>query len=127
MQPLLQQARLRALAGTRRAHQDDDLGHKEFPIADCRLPISDWLLIGSNDFKSAIGIWQSKMSSRSAPTQSPAAAQKTFIVPHDELGFDLCDRVHCYADENQQRRAAKVELITHAGRNPLHAGSGAHE
>src|SRR5207237_1574263 len=27
MQPLLQQARLRALAGTRRAHQNDDLGH----------------------------------------------------------------------------------------------------
>jgi hypothetical protein len=36
---MLQQARLRAFAGTRRAHQKDDLGHKELPIGDCQFPI----------------------------------------------------------------------------------------
>ncbi len=37
-QALLQQARLRAFAGTRRAHQNDDLGHRELPIAEYQLP-----------------------------------------------------------------------------------------
>src|SRR5947207_13564847 len=39
MKTFLQQARLRALAGTRRAHQNDDLGHKELSTAECQFAI----------------------------------------------------------------------------------------
>src|SRR5713226_8147020 len=41
--------------------------------------------------KNQIANWRSKIQERlcSAPAQSSTTAQKSFIVPHDELGFDL--------------------------------------
>ena len=31
-------------------------------------------------------------------------------MPHDELRFDLVNRVHGHADDNQQRCPAKIEI-----------------
>ncbi len=41
------------------------------------------------------------------------------------MRLDLRDRVHRDADQNQQRRAAEVKLITHTGRNPWKTRRGA--
>src|SRR5512132_2399593 len=53
------------------------------------------------------------------PTELPPAAAnpstlrgKAFVVTHDELRFDLVDRVHRNAHHNQQRSATEIE--THA-------------
>src|SRR5215213_9345388 len=56
-------------------------------------------------------------------TQSSTTAEEAFVVAHHELGLDLGHGIHCYADEDQQRRAAKIELITHSGRDPGEARS----
>src|ERR1700735_4390978 len=39
-----------------------------------------------------------------------ALANKSIVIAHDELGFELLHRVHGYTDDNQQRSAAKIEL-----------------
>src|SRR6266702_6511727 len=45
-----------------------------------------------------------------APTDAAALGRETVVVAHDELRFDLLDRVHRHAHHNEQRRAAKVEV-----------------
>ena len=49
-----------------------------------------------------------------APTVLGAADARLLhepvVVPHDELRFHLLHRVHRHADDDQQRRAAEVEL-----------------
>src|SRR5437868_7556553 len=51
-------------------------------------------------------------------TQSRAGSQKAFVITHYKLRFDLRHRVHRDADENEQRRAAEIELISQTGRYP---------
>src|ERR1044071_1127844 len=68
-----------------------------------------------------------KVLSCPAPAEAAAGAEEAFVVAHHELRLYLRDRVHRDADENQQRRAAEVELVAHAVRNPPEAGRARHE
>ena len=67
------------------------------------------------------------MASGSSSSQTSSTAEESFVVSHHQLGFNLGHRIHGHADQNQQRRAAKVKLITHTGRNPGQAGRTADE
>ena len=50
-----------------------------------------------------------------ATAADPAAARREpFVVSHDQLCFDLVDRVHGHADHDQQRSAAKIEIHAQA-------------
>src|SRR3712207_7587065 len=51
----------------------------------------------------------------------------TTLFRSDELRLDLRDRVHRDADEDEQRRAAEVELVAHAARDPPQARRRAEE
>src|SRR5438132_11749017 len=56
---------------------------------------------------------------RSSPTPSNSTAfHEPVVVPHDELRFDLLNRVHGHADDDQQRRTAEIEVEAHALREP---------
>src|SRR5215210_2780908 len=69
-------------------------------------------------FNSAFIVQHSSFGSASAATQAAARAEEAFVVAHDELRLDLRDGIHGDADQNQERRAAEVELVAHAVRNP---------
>lgn len=43
--------------------------------------------------------------------------QKSVVVAHDQLGFDLLNRVHGDTDYDQQRSAAKIEVDSQTGRD----------
>src|SRR6516164_1986001 len=45
----------------------------------------------------------------SAPSDS-AFLEEPFVVPHNQLGFYLLDRIHGHTYNNQQRSAAEVEV-----------------
>src|SRR5579863_3876547 len=45
-----------------------------------------------------------------ATPSNPALANKTIVIPHHQLRFELLYGVHRHADHNQQRRAAEVKL-----------------
>src|SRR5207245_6007916 len=93
-------------------------------IRNFRLAIADWFL-DLTLAASGIGNWQSEMPSSPAPAQSSAAAEKTLIIAHHELGLDLRHGIHRHAYQNQQRSAAEVKLVAHSRGNPREAGSGA--
>src|SRR5947209_15400379 len=76
----------------------------------------------ATSFHSSFIIPHSSFHSRSAPAQAAARPEEALVVAHDELRLDLRDGVHRHADQNQQRRAAEVKLVTHALRNPAQAG-----
>src|SRR5215217_1556604 len=63
----------------------------------------------------------------SATAQPAARAEEAFVVAHDELRLDLRDGVHGDADQNQERRAAEVELVAHAVRYPAQTRRARHE
>src|SRR6185295_3560745 len=80
-------------------------------------------------------------SSTPSPT-NPAPLHEAFVVAHHELALDLLDRIHRDADDDEQRRAAEVELDAQtlgepvgeiAGdlraepRNPRHVNAGEQE
>src|SRR6185369_13510437 len=58
---------------------------------------------------------RNRLSSTSADA---SALHESVVVAHDELRLDLLDRVHGHTDDDQQRRAAEVELVAHAFREP---------
>src|SRR5579884_2166589 len=66
----------------------------------------------------------SSLSSRALRSRGGAAPshssllQKALVVPHNQLGFDLLDRVHGDAHHNQQRGAAKIEVDVEAMKKP---------
>src|SRR5580658_5461405 len=43
-------------------------------------------------------------------TAQPALPSKTFVIPHHQLRFELLDRIHGHADDDQERGAAEVKL-----------------
>lgn len=95
----MKQARLRAFSSTRRSHQDYDFRHISF-----RLPATNFRLVihlHLSWHKSATGNRQSKMNLGPSSPQPSAAAQESFVVSHDQLGFNLRHRIHGHADENQ--------------------------
>src|SRR5437879_9785617 len=55
--------------------------------------------------------------SRIAATTHPPLLGKAFVVAHDELGLDLLHGVHGHADNDQQRRAAKIKRDVEAFEN----------
>src|ERR1700680_4971317 len=72
----------------------------------------------------------SKITARPNPCNMPIAPRSTvtwatqlsllykaFIVPHHQLGLDLLDCIHCHADHDQQRSAAKIEIHFQAFQN----------
>src|SRR5437868_6944702 len=69
--------------------------------------------------QSEIGNQKSKMLSGPAPAQPATTAQEAFVIPHHKLGLDLRYGVHRHAHQNQQRRPAKIKLISHTCGNPL--------
>src|SRR6185369_15873783 len=54
-----------------------------------------------------------------APAADPAFPCKSFIVAHDQLRFQLLDRVHSDADDDQQRCTTKIEVDAQTVQNPL--------
>src|SRR6266404_4631401 len=44
------------------------------------------------------------------PAAQPALPRKPFVIPHDQLCFQLLHRIHGHADDDQQRRAAEIKL-----------------
>src|SRR5215218_2151260 len=68
-----------------------------------------------------------RLALASTAAQAAARAEEAFVVAHDELRLDLRDGVHGDADQNQERRAAEVELVAHAVRNPAQTGRARHE
>src|ERR1700722_1844076 len=49
-------------------------------------------------------------SPRPASANPAALRRKSIVVPHDQLRFDLGDRIHRHADHDEQRCAAEVEI-----------------
>src|ERR1700748_2473604 len=53
------------------------------------------------------------------PSADPAAARgEAIVVAHDELGLDLVDGVHGYADHDEERSSAEVEAHVQAVGDP---------
>src|SRR4029077_5174920 len=52
------------------------------------------------------------------PAAQPALPRKTFVIPHDQLGFELLHGIHGHADNDQQRRTAKIKLHAEAFQEP---------
>ena len=44
-------------------------------------------------------------------------------MAHNQLGFNLLNRIHGYTYDNKQRRASKIERDAQTGRNPGHVGA----
>src|SRR5919205_2942430 len=80
---------------------------------DCRMPGL------SCRFQLRPGIRRLVLSSAAA--QAAARPEEAFVVAHDELRLDLRDGVHGDADQDQERRAAEVELVAHPVRYPPEA------
>ena len=40
-------------------------------------------------------------------------------MPHDQLRFDLVDRVHCYANHDQQRSSAEIKIYVQPVQHPI--------
>src|SRR5579863_5093109 len=53
------------------------------------------------------------------PAAQPALPSKSFVIPHDQLRFQLLHGVHGYADDDQQRRTAKIELHLQTFKKPF--------
>src|SRR5882724_10927053 len=53
-----------------------------------------------------------------APANSSRARSEAVVMPHDQLGFDLVDRVHRHSHHNQQRSAAEIERYAQAIEQP---------
>src|SRR5579863_3317260 len=51
-------------------------------------------------------------------TAQPALPSKPFVVPHDQLSFQLLHRVHGHTDDDQQRRAAEIKLHAQTFQEP---------
>src|SRR5579862_280991 len=49
-----------------------------------------------------------------ASANAAGARRESFVVPHDELGLDLIDRIHGHADHDEQGSAAEVKLYVEA-------------
>src|SRR5271156_4492284 len=58
-----------------------------------------------------------------AATDATTLGSEAVVVAHDELRFDLLDRVHGDADDDEQRGAAEVEVdaeaVGHPGRQSI--------
>src|SRR5580700_4393855 len=52
------------------------------------------------------------------PPAQPALSSKSFVVPHDQLCFQLLHGVHGHADDDQQRRAAEIKLHAQTFQKP---------
>src|SRR5215468_5301980 len=61
------------------------------------------------------------LASATDPAASLARSRETVVVAHDELGLDLGHGVHRHAHDDQQRRAAEVEVEVQALRHPAQA------
>src|SRR5271156_2928853 len=53
-----------------------------------------------------------------AATDAATLGSEAVVVAHDELRFDLLDRVHGYADDDEQRGAPEVEVDAEAVGHP---------
>src|SRR6185312_7361671 len=61
----------------------------------------------------------SDLNGRTPPSANASRTRgKPFVVAHDQLRLNLIDGVHRYADDNQQRRSAKVEIHSQAVQQP---------
>src|SRR5215213_3194037 len=60
------------------------------------------------------------LRARHATAAKPPAArsEEPVVVAHDELRLDLLHRVHRDADDDQEARAAELEVQPHAGGDP---------
>src|SRR4029077_8750072 len=52
------------------------------------------------------------------PTAQPALSCKAFVVPHDQLSFQLLHRIHGHAHDDQERRSAEIEIDSQAFQEP---------
>src|SRR6266850_1269492 len=55
----------------------------------------------------------------SATAPHARALQEAVVVAHDQLRFDLLDRVHRHPDDDQQRGSSEVELDAQPARDPF--------
>src|SRR5712672_1386818 len=55
---------------------------------------------------------------RLPPAAQPALPRKPFVIPHDQLSFELLHSVHGHADHDQQRRAAEIKLYAQTFQEP---------
>src|SRR5882757_1077212 len=55
---------------------------------------------------------------RLPPAAQPALPRKPFVIPHDQLRFELLHSVHSHADHDQQRRAAEIKLYAQTFQEP---------
>src|SRR5664279_5882006 len=58
------------------------------------------------------------LPSRSTSPYTTAARGEPLVVTHDQLRLDLVDRVHGYANHDQQRGTAKVKVHVQATGDP---------
>src|SRR5258707_39285 len=52
------------------------------------------------------------------PAAQPALPRKPFVIPHDQLSFQLLHGIHGHANDDQQRRAAEIKLHAEAFQEP---------
>src|SRR5712672_1821365 len=52
------------------------------------------------------------------PAAQPALPRKPFVIPHDQLRFELLHSVHGHADHDQQRCAAEIKLHAQTFQEP---------
>src|SRR5665213_950756 len=108
-----QQLRLRAFPGAGRAEHQHWAGKK---IARVRQWMRHKRVQGSASRiqKAACllgpGPWSLALLPAAASLDASRLRREAVVVAHDELRFDLIDRVHRDADNDQQRRSAEVEV-----------------
>src|SRR5256885_16928874 len=54
-----------------------------------------------------------------AAANPSALGSEAIIMPHDELRFDLIDRVHGHSHHNQQRRPTKIKRQPQSVQHPV--------
>src|SRR6266498_2889632 len=95
--------RQRFSAETRKRDDGDAVAHRRGALTPYRRKRSERRL-------------ESIMSSSGSapPAPNPALLQEAGVVVLDELRLDLLHRVHCNAHDDQERRAAKIEVEAEA-------------
>src|SRR6185437_5055978 len=58
--------------------------------------------------------WRREAPRLDTPAPRTAAAREPFVIPHHELRLELLHGIHGHAHNNQQRRAAEIEIDVQA-------------
>src|SRR5258706_14868807 len=53
-----------------------------------------------------------------SPPADTAAFHESVVMAHDELRFDLLDRIHRHADDDEEGGSTEVEVEAHTRRHP---------